>query len=249
MNAELRGYELVERHCKELERDEVYERGEHAEYDVEHRLFIDYLFKYRLKLFHLLHLYFNIESEQVGIFVKYRLNFAVNKLLRLLRGAADEVFGLHYAVKLLARYAESAVCGYSVEQVVLAALDLDYHAGIHGVNADLLVQLLPVSAALDRLHHDIFRRHKRQFLEQVLLYHLRIYHKSVRNIYAQVEHRIRGEESLGDTQALVRRVVERAFKPLRAGGHGGVLYVRYNISRKRGYSLASHWVALICHGG
>ena len=81
----------------------------------------------------------------------------------------------------------------------------------------------------------------------MLLYHLRIYYESVRNIDAQVEHRVSGEERLGDAQTLVCRVVERALEPLRAGGHRCVLYVRYDISRERGYALASHRVALICH--
>ena len=109
------------------------------------------------------------------------------------------------------------------------------------------MQLLPVSAALDRLHHDVFGRHERQLFKQVLLYHLRIYYESVRNIDAQVEYCVGGEERLWDAQTLVCRVVERAFEPLRAGGHRRVLYVRYDISRERSYALASHRVALICH--
>ena len=48
VNAELRGYELVEHHREQLERDEVDERCQHAEDDIEYRLFVDYLFEYCL---------------------------------------------------------------------------------------------------------------------------------------------------------------------------------------------------------
>ena len=54
----------------------------------------------------------------------------------------------------------------------------------------LFVQLLPVTPALYRVHHNIFRRHKGYFLHKLAVYHLRIYNESIRHILIKTQNRV-----------------------------------------------------------
>ena len=54
------------------------------------------------------------------------------------------------------------------------------------MDAQALMQLLPVAAAAHSVHHDVFCRHEWQFAHNALAHHLRIYDKPV----ADVEHKL-----------------------------------------------------------
>ena len=87
----------------------------------------------------------------------------MDKLFHLFPASAGELLRLQHCFDLLALQIERGVCNNSVDQVVLAAFLLDHLRRCNRMDAQLLMQLLPVAALLDCAHHDIFARHKRQF--------------------------------------------------------------------------------------
>ncbi len=67
-------------------------------------------------------------------------------------------------------------------------------------------------------------------------------------VYAMGERAIKREERLGDGEAAVRAVVERALEPLRGRGVVGVVGERHHEAREARGALAAHRVALVGHG-
>jgi len=95
---------------------------------------------------------------------------------------------------------------------------------------DALVQLLPVAAALDGLHHDVLGGEEGQVFADGAVNDLLVDVQTVGDILAQAQHGVRAEEALGQGNAAVGGVVERALEPLDARGHGGVGGVGHQIA-------------------
>ena len=74
------------------------------------------------------------------------------------------------------------------------------------MDADALVQLLPVAAALDRTHHDVLRRHEGQLLEHMLADNFVVDLDAACDVEVDIQNRVDREESLGDGDAAVRCV-------------------------------------------
>ena len=111
------------------------------------------------------------------------------------------------------------------------------------------MQLLTVSALLHRIHHDVFRSHKRQFAHQALLNDLGIYHKAVHYIQAQIQDAVHSQEAFRYAEAFIGRIIQGSFEPLGRRGNGGIKRIRNHISGKGGDTFAAHGVSLIGHGG
>ena len=94
-------------------------------------------------------------------------------------------------------------------------MQLDALCGSHGMRADMLMQILSVSPALNRFHEYCFGGHKWQLLIDVIFYHILIHHETVADVEIQVKYRIHREEALWDHETLVRRIIERSLEPLR----------------------------------
>ena len=165
------------------------------------------------------------------------------------RSTARILRRVYQAGQLLARNAEHRVRRDAVQQVVFAALLLDDLGRFHGMHADLLVKLLAVRPALDRVHHDVLGGHKGQLAQQVLLDHLGVHHKTVGHVAVQVQDAVDRQKRFGNAQSLVRGIIERTLEPLGGGCDGGVQAVDDHIARQRRNALAAHRVALVRHGG
>ncbi len=134
-----------------------------------------------------------------------------------------------------------------VEQVVFAALQLHARRRFHAVFANLLVQLLPVAAQLHRAHEDVFRGHERHFLVQVPPHHARVHAPAGDQVAAQRQNRVGSEERLGQGDAPVGGIVQRALHPLCGGRPRRIQRVGHDVARQRTHALAAHRVALVGH--
>ena len=99
-------------------------------------------------------------------------------------------------------------------QLVVCTLFLYSASCFHGKLADSLMQLLSVTACLYCVHHDIFGRHKRQLAAQALLNYFRIYNQTVYDVHAKIQNAVNRKEAFRNGNSLVRRIVQRALKPL-----------------------------------
>ena len=183
------------------------------------------------------------------IFRKQRLYHPRNEILGLPGRASGELFRADGVGKLLPGHAEERVRGDAVQQVVLAALLLHDAGSLHGMDADALVELLAVRAALHGVHHDVFRRHERQLAPEMLRDHAGIHDEAVRDVGVQVQDPVHGEERLGDAEALVGGIVQRALEPLGSGRDRGVQAVDDDVAGERRDPLAAHRVPLVSHRG
>ena len=117
--------------------------------------------------------------------------------------------------------------------------------------AQTLVELLTVAALLHGLHHDVLAGHEGQLGHQAAAHDLRVDHEAVGDVEHDVQdgvglllHKV----STGD-HALVSAVVQRALKPLSAGGKAGVQHIHHQVAAQSADTLAAHGIALVGHGG
>ena len=164
-------------------------------------------------------------------------------------GHAGEGMGVNKLIQLGACEPENGVVEDALEQIVAAAVELDFLAGGHTVLPDGLMQGLPVAALLlDAVHENVLRREKRQLICKMLFRHFRVHGQPADDVEVQRQDAVGGEKRLRDADAAVGRVVERALKPLGAGSDGGVLQVADDVARQGSNALAAHGVALVGHG-
>ena len=76
-----------------------------------------------------------------------------------------------------------------------------------------------------------------------------MHHEAAGNVVVDQRDRVRAEEGLGDGDAAVGGVVERALEPLRGRGERGIERVDDDVARQRVDALGAHGVALVRHGG
>ena len=110
------------------------------------------------------------------------------------------------------------------------------------------MQLLTVAALFHSLHHDVLAGHKGQLGHQAAAHHLGVHHQTIRDVEHDVQDGVSGKEALSHSHALVGAVVQRALKPLGAGGKAGVQHIHHQVAGKGADALAAHGVALIGHG-
>ena len=135
------------------------------------------------------------------------------------------------------------------DEIVLAALHFDVFACFHGQYANPLVQFLSVSACLDAFHHDIFRRHERQFRTNMLGDDLFVDDEIFRDVHINIQNRVDGQERLCIDDTAVCGVVERTLEPLRRRRQSAVYRQRNDVSCESTDTLATHGVALVRHRG
>ena len=121
-------------------------------------------------------------------------------------------------------------------------------ASLLGQHSDALMELLPVSAPLHGVHHNIFTGHKRQFLQHVLLNHLGMDYQSRGHVGPDIQNGIHRQKGLGDTETLVGRVVQGSLKPLGAGHQHGIHHITHHIIGQGSNPFTPHGIPLICHG-
>ena len=115
--------------------------------------------------------------------------------------------------------------------------------------AQALVQLLTVAALFHSLHHDVLAGHEGQLGHQAAAHHLGVHHQTIGDVEHDVQDGVSGKEALGHSHALVGAVVQRALKPLGAGGKAGVQHIHHQVAGKGADALAAHGVALVGHSG
>ena len=121
--------------------------------------------------------------------------------------------------------------------------------GGHGVLSYFFVEFLSVSACFYCGHHDIFGGHEWQFSSDSCGDYLWINDKAACDVDENFEDSVDGQESFGDDNSAVGRIVEGSFEPLLRGGHCGAGGEAENQPAKCGGSFASHWVSFVGHCG
>ena len=110
------------------------------------------------------------------------------------------------------------------------------------------MELLPVAAALDGLHHQVLRGQEGHILPDGLVHHLFVDPQAVCNVLGQAQNGVGAQKALGHGQAAVGRVVQGALHPLDGGSHGSIHGVGHEIAAQGADALTAHGVALIGHG-
>ena len=111
------------------------------------------------------------------------------------------------------------------------------------------MQFLTVAALLHSLHHDVFAGHEGELCHHAGTDDLGINHQTIGDVQQDVQDGVGGQETLRHGNALVGGVVQRALKPLGAGGHGGVQHIHHQVTAQGADALAAHGIALVGHGG
>ena len=109
------------------------------------------------------------------------------------------------------------------------------------------MELLAVSAHFYLIHHDVLGCHERKLCSQMLLNDLRINLQSVRDIQAQIQDAIDGQEALRNRKSLVCRIIQRSFKPLGSGCNGRIQNIHHDVAGQRADTLRAHRIALVGH--
>ena len=117
------------------------------------------------------------------------------------------------------------------------------------MNPYSLVKLLPVSARLYGVHHDILGSHKRKLGHEVSFYNLRVNHEALGNVHVKLQDSVGGEERLAYGDSLVGRIVKGSLEPLGGRRDCRIHGVGHHVICKRSHSLGTHRISLICHGG
>ena len=185
----------------------------------------------------------------IGVSIEDGLEHIGDELLHLLRCTAHKVLRHKARHDLLAGQAKGRVGSNTVHHIVGQALFLDLLAGGDGVLAQTLVQLLTVAALFHSLHHDVLAGHEGQLCHQTAAHHLGIHHDAVGDVEHDVQDSVSGKEALSHGDTLVGAVVQRALKPLGAGGEAGVQHIYHQVAAQCADTLAAHGVALVRHGG
>jgi hypothetical protein len=113
------------------------------------------------------------------------------------------------------RHAERVVGGDAVHQVVGRPVCLDLAPASMECRRTRSCRSCRSPPRLDGAHHQVLGRHEGELLHQAPADHLRVHHHPDRHVVHQQEHRVRREVRLGNGDALVGRVVQRALEPLR----------------------------------
>ena len=171
-----------------------------------------------------------------------------DKAVDLLGGTADEGLGVEERVELGDNGGKVRLGLDALDEVVLAALLLDNSTGLVREDTDLLVALLAVAAGLDHGHDNVLGGHEGELLRDAAGNDLGVDDHTLADILEGGEEDVGGEERLGEGDAAVGRVVERALEPLDRGGHEGVLLESKEVARERAETLRTHRVALVRHG-
>ena len=108
--------------------------------------------------------------------------------------------------------------------------------------------LLPVGAALDGVHHQVFGGQEGQVFHQGPPDDLLVDPQAAGHVAGQAQHRVGAEEALRQGDPPVGGIVQGALQPLGGGGHGGVQGIRHQIAAQGADPLAAHGVTLIGHG-
>jgi hypothetical protein len=90
-----------------------------------------------------------VNLEKVSVSLEDRINLIGKKLVNLFWSTADEEDRINHGIKLIVNGLEQRVIGNTFHQIVGLALTLDDLASIHRVDADRLMQFLPVATGLD----------------------------------------------------------------------------------------------------
>ena len=109
------------------------------------------------------------------------------------------------------------------------------------------MNLLPVAAALDCGHQQVFRCDERKIVCDELRNDLLVDAQTCRHVLHQAENAVYGEEALREGNAAVGRVVQRSLEPLRGGRHRRVQRVSHHVAGQGADPLAAHRVALVGH--
>ena len=83
----------------------------------------------------------------------------------------------------------------------------------------------------------------------MLLHDLRVYAAAADDVDDERERAVEGQKRLGQRDAAVRGVVQRALEPLDGGGVGGILRDVDDVARQRADTLRAHRVFLVRHRG
>ena len=142
---------------------------------------------------------------------------------------------------------EVLVAFETFQQIVVASVLFDFQCRGLAVHANLLVQILTVTARSDRLHQDVLGRHERQFGAQVFRDRGWVDDHSVGNVLHQHQCCVDRQERLRDDQAAVGTVVECTFHPLSRRGHRGAALQAHDKPTECTDSLAPHRVAFVGH--
>ena len=111
------------------------------------------------------------------------------------------------------------------------------------------MKLLTVSTCFYCVHHNVLSSHKWQLSHHVFLDNLRINHKAIYNIQAQIQDSVNCKEAFRYGKTLVGGVIQGSLKPLGSRGDGWIQGIYHHISGKGSNTLTSHRVSLISHSG
>ena len=81
------------------------------------------------------------------------------------------------------------------------------------------MHFLAVSSRLNRIHHDVLRRHEGKLGAQMPVDNLRINLEPIGHIHAQVQDSVDGQEALRDGKPLVGRIIQGTLEPLYGRGN------------------------------
>ena len=109
------------------------------------------------------------------------------------------------------------------------------------------MQFLTVSTSFYCIHHNILCCHERKFRHQTFFNYFRIYNQSVNDIQTQIQNTVNCEKTFRYTQALIRRVIQSTFKPLRSRSDRRIQCINHHVTGQRCDSFTSHWISLVCH--
>ena len=90
-----------------------------------------------------------VNLEKVGVGLEDWIDLLGEELVNLLRSTADEEDGIDHILEFVVNGLKQRIIGNALHQIVGLALTLDDLSSIHRVDADRLVQFLPVATSLD----------------------------------------------------------------------------------------------------
>ncbi len=185
--------------------------------------------------------------QYILILIKQRVNHIFQVRLRLKRGASHIFRRVHRLPQFIQCQVERRVFCDQLKQVVVQSLLFHVLSGLHGQLPDTLVKLLTVASCLHGVHHNILRRHERQFRHQPLLDYLRVYYQSVHHIQAQIENPVNRKEPFRYAEPFICRVVQRPLKPLGCRSYRRVQRINHHVSGQRRNPFAAHGIPFIRH--
>ena len=117
------------------------------------------------------------------------------------------------------------------------------------MDANPLMEILPIPTGLHGRHQDILGRHKGELTGEIALDHLGIDHHAIDDVQVNHQDRVDRQERLGENQAAIGAVVERPFHPLHRQGHRRRTFKTHHKAGQGTDSLTAHRIALIRHRG